>query len=129
MPGLSSRAADLRARVGDGRLELLADDVGLVEELDRPLRRAAGRGHLPLRLLEIHDPPADRRRDHLGHDERLPVALVEPLGDVAGELDVLALVLADRDRVGLVEQDVRRLEDGVAEEARPRRSPAGRPCP
>ena len=118
MPGLSSAAADLRARVGDRGLELLADDVGLVEELHGPLRRAAGRGHLPLRLLEIHDPPADRRRDHLRHDERLPVALVEPLGDVAGELDVLALVLADRDGIGLVEQDVRRLEDGVAEEAR-----------
>ena len=53
----------------------------------------------------------------LGHDERLAVALVEALGDVACELDVLALVLADRDRVGLVEQDVRRLEHGVAEEA------------
>ena len=53
----------------------------------------------------------------LGHDERLAEALVEALGDVARELDVLALVVADRDEVGLVEQDVAGHQHGVGEEA------------
>ena len=42
---------------------------------------------------------------------------VEPLGDVAGDFDVLALVVADRDLVGVVQQDVGRLECGVREQA------------
>ena len=37
-------------------------------------------------------------------------------GDVARELDVLALVVADRDEIGLVEEDVARHQHGVREE-------------
>ena len=51
---------------------------------------------------------------------------VEPLRQVAGELQVLALVLAHRDRVGLVEQDVRGLQDRVGEQAR--REARSAPC-
>ena len=56
------------------------------------------------------------------HAERLAVAVVEALGDVAGELEMLALVVADRDEIGLVEQDVARHQHRVGEEARPRRT-------
>ena len=42
----------------------------------------------------------------LGHDEGVAVAAVEPLGDVAGELEVLALVVAHGHPVGVVEEDV-----------------------
>ena len=42
---------------------------------------------------------------------------VEAAGDLAGELDVGDLVLADGDEVGLVEEDVGGLEERVAEEA------------
>ncbi len=45
------------------------------------------------------------------------VELVEAAGDFAGELDVGGLVLADGDEVGLVDEDVGRLEERVAEEA------------
>ena len=37
-------------------------------------------------------------------------------GDLPGQLEVLDLVLAHRHRVGVVQQDVRRLEDGIAEQ-------------
>ena len=47
----------------------------------------------------------------------LPKRRVEALREVPGQLDVLALVLADRHLVGLVEQDVRDLEDRVGEQA------------
>ena len=41
---------------------------------------------------------------------------VEALGQVPGQLQVLPLVLADRHRVGLVEQDVGGLQDRVGEQ-------------
>ncbi len=52
----------------------------------------------------------------LGDDERLPVAPIEPFTQIAGQLQVLALILADRHGRGLVEQDVSRLQDGVGEQ-------------
>ena len=55
--------------------------------------------------------------DAARHLERLAVARVEALGDVARELEVLALVVADRDDVGLVEQDVARHQHRIGEEA------------
>ena len=52
----------------------------------------------------------------VGHRERLAERGVEPLREIAGQLQVLALVLADRHGVGLVEQDVGRLQDRVGEQ-------------
>ncbi len=46
-----------------------------------------------------------------------PKREVEALRDVARELEVLALVVADRDEIGLVEQDVAGHQDRVREEA------------
>ena len=116
-PGFSSRAPHLAARVGHGGAELLADRVRLVEQLDGALRRAARRRHLVRRLLQVHDPRADLRVDAFGEPERLAEARVEALGDVAGELEMLPLVVADRDDVGLVEQDVAGHQHRVGEEA------------
>ena len=50
------------------------------------------------------------------HHERLAEARVEALGDVACELEVLPLVVTDRDDVGLVEQDVAGHQHRVREE-------------
>ena len=55
--------------------------------------------------------------------------VVEAHGQVPGELEVLALVVAHRDPVGVVEQDVGRLEDRVGEEPDPAPTPTPRPCP
>jgi len=52
----------------------------------------------------------------LRHDQRVAEACVEALGDVAHQLDVLALVLADRDLVGAVREHVGGLEHWVEEE-------------
>jgi len=46
--------------------------------------------------------------------------MVEALRDVTREFEVLALVVADRHEIGLVEQDVAGHQDGIGEEA-PRR--------
>jgi hypothetical protein len=41
--------------------------------------------------------------------------LVEALGDVPAQFEVLALVVAHGYEVGLVQQDIRRLQYGVSE--------------
>ena len=70
-----------------------------------------------VRLLQIHDPRADLGVLAVRKPERLAEALVEARSDIPRELEVLALVVADRDEVGLVEQDVARHQDGVREQA------------
>src|SRR5262249_11085911 len=85
----------LRSGIGDRGLDLLLDLVGRVEHEDRALRRILRLRHLALGPLEIHDAGADGRERRLGNDEGLPEARVETDRDVARELDVLALVVAD----------------------------------
>ena len=51
-----------------------------------------------------------------GQDERLAVARIEASADVAGQLDVLLLVLSDGHLVRVVEQNVRRLQNRVKEQ-------------
>ena len=54
----------------------------------------------------------------LGNHEAFAEAGVEALGDVAHQLDVLALVVADRDLGGPVGEHVGGLEDRIEEEPR-----------
>ena len=71
---------------------------------------------------------ADQRRDVADQGVRdregLAVELVEAAGDLAGDLEVRGLVLADRHEVAADDQDVGGLEDRVAEQAVARRSRA-----
>ena len=73
-------------------------------------------------------PPPGRGYGGLGHGEGVAIAGVPTLGQVAGELQVLALVVADRHEVGLVQQDVGRHQHRVGEQARAGRIPR-RPLP
>ena len=66
-------------------------------------------------MLQIHHPGSGWRDDRLRDHEGVPEPTVEPDGDVAGQLNVLALVLADGNLVGVVEEDVGRLEGRVGE--------------
>src|SRR5262245_54422952 len=109
---------DLGSRIGDRRLELLAHLGGRVDHPNDAGRCAASRRHQPLRLLEVLDPRTLLGVDGLGNLEGLAETRVETLCDVARELQVLALVVADRDDVGQVEQDVAGHQHGVVEEAR-----------
>ena len=90
--------------------------VRVVEQLDQPGVGVGRLRHLRRRVLQVHHPGAGPRRDGLGDDERLAEAVVEADGDVAGDLDVLALVVADGHLVGVVEQDVGGLQRRVGEQ-------------
>ena len=45
------------------------------------------------------------------------IKVVEPLGDVAGNFEVLFLVLADRDEIAAIDEDIGGLEDRIGEKA------------
>ena len=109
--------ADLGLGVGHGALELLHDRARFVEQVDQPGGGRRGLRHLRRRILEIHDPRPGLGHDGSGDHERVCVPVVEPDRDVSGYFDVLALILADRYLLRVVEQDVGGLERGVGEEA------------
>ena len=67
--------------------------------------------------MEVHDPRPDFGERRPRHHECVAERLVETLRDVAGQLDVLALVVADRYLLGVVQQDVGRHQDGIVEQA------------
>src|SRR5262249_48740559 len=109
--------AHVAARVGDGRLELLADHVRLVEHPNDALRGdRRARRHLARPVLEVHHARADLRVLALRRFEGLAEARIEALGDVPSKLEMLTLVVADRHEIGLVEQDVARHQHGIREE-------------
>src|ERR1043166_5907941 len=66
--------AYLRAGIGDGRLDLLLDDLGRIEHEDRALRRLVRLRHLPLGMLQVHHPRADGGERRLRDDEGVPEA-------------------------------------------------------
>jgi hypothetical protein len=72
--------------------------------------------HLRRRLLEVHDLGRLLEDVRLGHREHRTEAGVHPLGEVARDLQVLALVLADRDERGVVHEDVGGHEHRVGEQ-------------
>ena len=109
--GLPGSRAPLARGIGDHRLELLAQRLRRVLQVDRVavgLRHlaAVGAGHA-LRLGE--------QRLRLREDG--PIEVVEAAHDLARQLDVRRLVLAHRHGVGLVDDDVGRLQQRIAEEA------------
>ena len=115
-PGLSSPRRTSRPESVTAERNFFRTVSRSSRSLHRSLRRAAGRRHLPLGVLQVHDPRAHLGIDALGQLERLAEAAVEAHGDVAGQLEMLPLVVADRDDVGLVEQDVARHQHRIGEE-------------
>ena len=115
MPAFAVGSWRISRSVGHRGLELLPDDVRLVDDADDPCAFPAevDISRSGSRFLTAH-PPRDRRPS--APAEGLAVARVEALGDVARELEVLALVVADRDDVGLVQEDVAGHQHRVREE-------------
>ena len=87
----------------------------------RPASDSADLDIFPRRVLQVHDPGAAAGGSDGCTWDREGVAVpgVPALGQVTGELQVLALVIAHGDEVGVVEQDVGGHEGRVDEEANP----------
>ena len=102
-------------RIGGRRPELFPD---LLRRVEHPDRVAQALRHLGV-AVEAHDPLGGgqqrlrlRKPGRIGRVRRVPAP-----GDFPRQLEVLYLVLAHRHRGGVVQEDVRRLEDGIAEQA------------
>ncbi len=100
--------------------DLLHDGVGVVGQVDAAHVGRVRLAHLGRAVAQAHDPGRLGRDDRIGQGEDGRVfrseVVVELLGDVAGQLQVLLLVLAHRHVGRLVEQDVGGLEHGVGEQ-------------
>ena len=103
--------------IGGGAHDGLADLGGGIEQGDGVIQAGGGFAHLLGGVVEAHDARADGGKAGVGDDEGIGVERIEALGDIAGEFEVLRLVVADGDDAGLVEQDIGGHEDGVLEEA------------
>ena len=107
-----------RLGVGLGLADLLGDRVGAVGQVDAALVGGVGFRHLLGAVAQAHDPRGsafDHRLDH--REEVHAVVVVELDRDVAGQFQVLLLVLAHRHMRGLVGQDVGGHQRRIGEQA------------
>src|SRR5205085_11726877 len=92
--GPAAGEIDRRVRIGGGAHDGFADLVGRIEQGDGVVRDGGGFAYLLLGVVESHDAGAHRRQARAGDDERVAVQAVEALRDIAGQFEVLRLVLA-----------------------------------
>src|ERR1035438_6148127 len=105
------------AGIGGSAHDDLADFGGRIEQCDGVIGAGLGLAHFLGGVVQAHDTRADGGKAGAGDHEGVAIKRIEALGDVAGELEVLGLVFADRDNAGLVEQDVGGHEDRILKQA------------
>ncbi len=101
-------------RVGLRTADLKGDGVRIIIEVDARLIRRVGFGHLFRAVAEAHDPcrGAEDQRLDLGKECHV-VVVIELVGDVVGEFQVLALIIADRNARGVIGKHVGGHEIGI----------------
>ena len=131
-PASPSTSPGSASGVGLGLADFLRDRVGIVGQRDQRIFRRVRLRHFLRAVAQAHHPrrrPLDQR---LGQrEERVAMAVggdlgreivVELLRDVAGELEMLLLVVADRHVGGAIDAECRRPSARDNCRARPRRS-------
>ena len=102
MLGIVTHAV-FRIAVSHSALELAQNVLGLFHEVDGAVGILVGFRHLGSRIAQAHHTRTDLGNVRLGHLEDVAIDAVEALDDVAAELDMLLLILAHGDIVGLIE--------------------------
>ena len=69
--------------------------------------------HLDLRIIQAHNPSTTLADEWLRNCKDRFVKVCKALRDVAGQLNVLLLVLTDRDKFCLIEENVGGLQDWI----------------
>ena len=108
-----------RQWIGLGAADLLGDRVGIVGKVDARVVRRIGLAHLLGAVAQAHDARRRAEDQRLGDREEIRLAeiVVELDGDVARQLEMLFLVLADRHVRCLVDQDVGGHQRGIGEQS------------
>ena len=120
--------AGQRFRIGFGAADLLCDRVGIVGEIDAGIIRSIGLRHLFRAVAQRHDPCRFAGDQRLGQGKECVAEtfvpwiesaeiIVELLRDVARELKVLLLILADRHMRGAIDENVGRHQRRIGVEA------------
>ena len=94
---------DFAPWIGDRPPDDVIDLIGCIGEPDGVPARHIALAHLDDRVVERHDAPAAPTNDRLGYHERLAIQMVEALGDITRQLDVLLLIFAHRHLVGVIQ--------------------------
>ncbi len=115
---------DFADAVGRRGHDFFLDGGRVVGKHDFAVLGGSGFAHFLLWILKVADADAFGEVHEFdlvfrfgGEGEDFAEAIVEALGEAAGEFEVLELVFADRDVDGVVEEDVGGHEDGVVENA------------
>ena len=74
--------------------------------------------HLGFRIIQRHDAGAFLHESAVRNNEGLPVFVVHSYCDVSGQLYVLLLVIADRDYIRVIKENVRSHENRIHQETR-----------
>ena len=69
--------------------------------------------HFGCRIVQPHDAGAYRRNTDVREHKGLAVQVIETASDIPRELEMLALVFSHGHLVGLIQQNIGGLEDGV----------------
>ena len=126
-----------RLGIGLGSANLLRDRVRIVGERDIGVLRGVGLRHFLRPVTQAHD-PGGRPLDQGFGQRKVSVAvamggdrggeiIVELLRDVARQLQMLLLIVADGNLGRAIDEDVGRHQHGIIVEVRSTRSPG--PCP
>ena len=103
--------------VGLSPFDFLFNGLRFVEEINRRRFVVIGFTHLLRRFLEAHDPRAVLAQINIGNGEDIfAIQAVETLCQVAGDFQMLFLVVADGDEVGLIQEDVRCHEGRIGQQ-------------
>jgi segregation and condensation protein A len=102
--------------VSDSASELFHHGLGIVDEIHAAGVGVVGFRHLRPGVLEAHHACAGFRGHGLRNHEGVTETVVEAKSSVASDLDVLALILADRNVIGVVQEDVCGLQRRIGEE-------------
>lgn len=92
--------------VGDCGLDALGGHLWIIKQVDDALRVVAGLGHLGGGVLQIVNLGCALRDESFWNLEGLAETVVETLREGAGELQVLALIFTDWDKMWAVQQNI-----------------------
>ena len=90
--------------IGDRVRDRVADQIWGIHQADGVALSGLSQAlaHLRARIVQAHDPGAARPDHRFREREDLSEQGVKPPRDVASELDVLPLILTDRNQVGAI---------------------------